>query len=72
MNLLILSATFTALGEIIIAYTVIIVHHRFMKEHRIDEKVFKTMHKEQKIAFVGISFIALGWALTVIDQLFLV
>jgi len=69
MNLSIIGATFTALGEIIIAYTVISVHHRVMKEHKIDSQVFKTMHKEQKIALLGISLIVIGYIINIIKEL---
>ena len=61
MDLNLLGLTFTALGEIIVAYTIISVHHRVMKEHKIDANVFKTMKKEQKIALVGILFIIVGY-----------
>ena len=66
-----ISNSFTALGEVIVAFTVIAVHHRFMKEHRVDNKLFKTMEHEQKLAFVGVTFIILGWTLNTID-LFLI
>lgn len=65
MNLTIISATFTTIGEIVIAYTVISVHHRVMKEHKIDDLVFKTMRKEQIIALIGIILIITGYTLNV-------
>ena len=68
MNLSLLGLTFTALGEIIVAYTVISVHHRVMKEHKIDASVFKTMKKEQKIAFIGIIFIIIGYIFSVLSR----
>ncbi|OGH59846.1 MAG: hypothetical protein A2725_02415 [Candidatus Magasanikbacteria bacterium RIFCSPHIGHO2_01_FULL_33_34] len=68
MNLNIISATFTTLGEITIAYTVISVHHRVMKEHKIDNNVFKEMHREQKIALIGITLIVIGYVLNVITE----
>lgn len=68
LNLNIVSATLTALGEITIAYTVISVHHRVMKEHKIDDKVFKIMHKEQKLALIGIALILAGYIINVATE----
>ena len=69
MNLHIFGATLTALGEITVAYTVISVHHRFMKEHKVDEKVFKVMYKEQKIAVMGIMLIIAGYVVEVLTEI---
>lgn len=68
MNLNIISSTLTALGEITVAYTVISVHHRVMKEHKIDKKVFQTMHKEQRFALIGILFIVAGYVVEIITE----
>lgn len=65
MNLDLLSSTFTALGEITVAYTVISVHHLVMKERQIDDRVFKTMRKEQLIALIGVLFILTGYLIGV-------
>lgn len=62
-----ISASLTSLGEIIVAYTVIKVHERIMKEHKIDAKVLKTMRQEQHLAFVGILMITSGWVLYILD-----
>lgn len=58
-----LAFTFDAIGKIMIAYTAVMVHHRFWKEHKIDVHVFQAMRREQKIAILGIFFIALGYLL---------
>jgi len=68
MNLPILSETLTSLGEIVIAYTLIKVHHRVMQEHQIDERVFKIMRKEQVVAGVGIGLIVVGYVIFVINE----
>lgn len=62
-----ISASLTAIGEITVAYTVIKVHERIMKEHKIDAKVLKTMHKEQKLAITGVIMITSGWILYMIN-----
>lgn len=64
----IVASTFDVLGKIMIAYTAIMVHHRFWKEHKIDEKVFAEMKKEQKIGFVGIIFIVVGYILNLLTK----
>ena len=70
MTISLLSASFTAIGEIVVAYTVIKVHERIMKEHKIDDKVLKTMRKEQRLAILGVIMIASGWLLYILDTTF--
>jgi len=55
--------TIETTGKILVAYTAIAVHHRVWKEHQIDEKVFKTMKKEQLFGIIGIILIVVGYAL---------
>ena len=51
------------LGKIMVAFTAIMVHHRFRKEHKVDEKVFRSMRREQVVAVVGIALIVAGYLL---------
>ena len=60
-----LGETLDVIGKIMIAYTAIMVHFRFRKEHQIDEKVFKTMKSEQLIGIIGIVFIIIGYVIRV-------
>lgn len=69
MNFAIIGSTITLIGEITIAYTVATVHHRFMKEHKVDEEVFKAMEKEQIYAVLGIMLLVIGYILNTIAQL---
>lgn len=55
--------TFNVLGEILIGLTVLRVHWRFRKEHRVDEKVFQEMKREQVLGIIGIIFIVIGYLL---------
>ncbi|HAM95608.1 hypothetical protein A2W39_00330 [Candidatus Azambacteria bacterium RIFCSPHIGHO2_01_46_10] len=57
--------TIQTAGEIMVALTVIMVHYHVLKEHKVDEDVFRTMKKEQKLAILGIACIGLGYALQV-------
>lgn len=68
MNLPIFSAACTALGEILVAYMVVSVHHRVMKEHKIDASVFRSMRREQIIVSIGVGLIILGFILNVIHH----
>lgn len=51
------------IGKVMIAFTVLMVHHRFRKEHKVDESVFKVMRQEQVIGIGGIIFIIIGFFL---------
>lgn len=44
-----------------VAFMAIRVHHRFLKEHKIDVRVFKSMRREQIIGILGISLIIIGY-----------
>lgn len=48
------------LGAILVARTALRVHHRVWQEHRIDQQVFKEMHREQRYGLIGISAMILG------------
>ena len=50
-------------GKVMVAFTAIMVHHRFRKEHKVDEAVFKVMKCEQVIGIVGVVFIIIGFLL---------
>ena len=55
--------TLDVIGKIMVAFTAIMVHHRFRKEHKIDERVFKSMRREQFIGIIGIALIVFGFFL---------
>lgn len=61
-----LTATLDVIGSTFIAYAALRVHHRVLAEHQIDEKVFKTMKKEQRIGVFGVIFIVIGYLLEVL------
>lgn len=60
-----LGETFDLVGKVMIAYTAIRVHTRFRKEHRVDDRVFTEMKKEQVVGIVGIVFIVFGYVIKV-------
>ncbi|TSC77081.1 MAG: Uncharacterized protein G01um101431_264 [Parcubacteria group bacterium Gr01-1014_31] len=54
-----------ALGDVIVAFTVLRVHHRMMMEHKIDNRVVRVMRREQQVGFTGIALIIIGTYLQV-------
>lgn len=64
--LILLGLTFDTIGTILIAYTVLRVHSRVRKEHRIDEYVAREMQRERTLGIAGIVFIVIGYALQLI------
>jgi hypothetical protein len=61
-----LGLTLTTLGEVMVGYTVIRVHYRFWKEHKVDERVFLAMWREQQAATIGIILIIAGYLVQVL------
>lgn len=57
--------TLQTIGEIFIAFTVLKVHERVLKEHRIDDNVFKVIKLEQMLGIFGIIFIVIGYVLSI-------
>ena len=64
-----LGLTLEVLGTVMIAYTVLSVHYRVRKEHKIDEVVFKHMRREQAVGIIGIILIILGYILQIPSKL---
>jgi len=62
----IIGFTLHTLGEIMVGFTAIMVHHRVWKEHKIDSRVFNEMNKERKIGIVGLSLIIIGFAIELV------
>ncbi|MBU0569951.1 hypothetical protein KKB40_04185 [Patescibacteria group bacterium] len=60
-----LGHTLDLVGKILISYTAIAVHHRFRKEHKIDEEVFKIMQREQLVGIAGIVLMIVGYVLQI-------
>lgn len=50
----------TVIGEVLVGWMAIAVHHRVRNEHKVDEKVFTLMRKENILGKFGIGLIILG------------
>lgn len=55
--------TLDIIGKVMVAFTAIMVHHRFLQEYKIDKKVFRSMRREQVIGVIGIILIIAGYVL---------
>ena len=62
----ILSSTLEVMGSALIGFMAIMVHHRFLHEHKIDKRVFDTMKREQVVGVLGIIMIVAGYILGLI------
>jgi len=63
MTLDLIGMSVQTLGELFVAYTVLRVHNRVMREHDIDDKVVREMHFEQSLGILGIICIVVGFML---------
>ncbi|MEX0617035.1 MAG: hypothetical protein WD231_04490 [Candidatus Woykebacteria bacterium] len=64
-----LGFTLDVIGKLPVAYTAIRIHYRFWKEHKINNRVFSEMRKEQIIGLAGIGLIILGYFLQLPSKL---
>lgn len=58
-----LGLTLDMVGKVLIGVTVLRVHWRFLKERKIDKKVFQEMKLEQRLGVLGIILIIIGYVL---------
>ena len=60
-----LGFTIHTMGEMLVGFTAIMVHHRVWKEHKIDEVVFEEMRRERFMGIVGLVLILIGYIMQV-------
>ena len=65
----IIGLALSTIGTILIAFMALRVHHRVIKDHKIDEAVFKQMKTEQVIGVLGILLITFGYFIQLIDRI---
>ena len=61
----ILALTVQTIGEVCVGLAVLIVHHRVLNEHRIDNAVMRSLKTEQVLGITGIVLIVVGFTLHV-------
>jgi len=65
MDAFILGLTIKTAGEIIIGLSVVSVHMRIMKEHKLDRKVYRSIRNEKFWGLVGVILILAGFLLEI-------
>lgn len=60
-----LGHTFEVVGTIFVAYAALRVHHRVLREHKIDRRVFTTMRLEQILGWFGVALVIIGYFLEI-------
>ncbi|PIP62201.1 hypothetical protein COW99_00015 [Candidatus Roizmanbacteria bacterium CG22_combo_CG10-13_8_21_14_all_38_20] len=63
-----ISETLQVAGEIIIGITAIMVHRRVWKEHKINNRVYNEMKREQFIGIVGIVLLIIGYLIKILGK----
>ena len=63
MDYLFIGLTFGVVGKVMLGLTVMMVHWRIVKEHRIDKLVLREMYKGRTVALAAIALITLGYIL---------
>ncbi len=63
LDLVVIALTLDVIGKVMLGFTVLFVHRRLMKEHRVDREVLKEMKQEQILGALAIVFIVAGYVL---------
>lgn len=63
MTIIFVGKAMETIGTLLIAYAALKVHHRFRKEHTVDEKVFDEMKHEHRLGILGIFLVSIGFGL---------
>ena len=59
--LLFAGLTLGMVGKVLLGYTVLSVHWKIVKEHRVDQAVLREIRKERNVAIIAILFIVIGY-----------
>ncbi|MGB0757431.1 MAG: hypothetical protein ACPGO5_03170 [Patescibacteria group bacterium] len=64
----IIGRTLDVIGKLLVAFTAIMVHHRFLQEHKVDNAVFSVMKREQRMGIWGIVLMVIGFILELVGR----
>lgn len=64
-----ISILFETPGTLMIAYAALSVHHRVLHQHTIDDSVFASMKREQRIGKIGVLLVLIGFVLQLLHFL---
>lgn len=65
MNQYALGLTLSTLGEIILGTTILLVHTRLKREHKVDKQVIREITHEQALGLFAICLIIVGYLIQV-------
>lgn len=65
-----MAKTLDIVGKLMIAYTALMVHHRVLREHKIDKSVFRMMKREQAVGIAGVLLMVIAYAIEVFPTLY--
>jgi len=68
--LLLLGLLLDFVGTFMLGYTVLAVHWHIIKEHKLDNDVFRAIRKERIVGLAGLFLIALGFSLQMLFYYF--
>ena len=71
MNIAFIGKLLDVLGKVMLGLSVLNVHRRVLKEHKIDKAVFHEMKQESIVTVIGIVLIVIGFLLQVPKELHL-
>ncbi len=63
MNILAIGWTFDIIGKILLGVSVLLVHQRIMREHKLDKSVMHEMKIEQVLVIIGIVLMIIAYAI---------
>ncbi len=66
-DLFVIGLTLSALGKVMLGMTVLVVHWRVLKDHRIDEDVLREMRREQVVGIIAVLLVITGYTLQMIS-----
>jgi uncharacterized membrane protein len=58
--------TLEAVGTLLIAWAALRVHHRVLNEHKISQRVVRTMRIEQGLGVLGMIMVFVGYLLNIL------
>jgi hypothetical protein len=61
MGLDFLIPTFDILGKVLVSLTVLKVHNRLVREHKVDDVVERAVHSERVMVSIGIMFMVISY-----------
>jgi len=64
-----IAATMDIVGKVLVSYSVIKVHHRMLKEHQMDDAVYKEIKSEQTLGFISIGLMVGGYLLKMLVEI---